>query len=117
MRKLLVAIAAASAIAAGAGGAVQAQPIPLAGPNLIQAQVRFYRWGGRRYCWYNSAWRGPGWYWCGYPWRTGYGWGGPWGWHGWVGGHPPGWYGYGHPGWRFHRGWHRGWRHHRRWAH
>ena len=40
-------------------------------------------WGGRRYCWYNSAWRGPGWYQCGFAWRRGSGWGGAAGWHGW----------------------------------
>ncbi len=40
-------------------------------------------WGGRNYCWYNSAWQGPGWYWCGYAWRRGFGWGGRAGWHGW----------------------------------
>jgi hypothetical protein len=30
-------------------------------------------WNGRRYCWYDSAWSGPGWYWCGYAWRRGFG--------------------------------------------
>ena len=40
-------------------------------------------WGGRNYCWYASAWRGPGWYQCGFAWRRGLGWGGPAGWHGW----------------------------------
>jgi hypothetical protein len=38
-------------------------------------EVQFF-WGGRNYCWYGNAWNGPGWYWCGYPWRRGYGWGG-----------------------------------------
>ena len=23
-----------------------------------------YFWGGQRYCWYDDAWNGPGWYWC-----------------------------------------------------
>jgi hypothetical protein len=40
-------------------------------------------WGGRNYCWYASAWRGPGWYQCGFAWRRGFGWGGGAGWHGW----------------------------------
>jgi hypothetical protein len=40
-------------------------------------------WGGRNYCWYDSGWRGPGWYWCGYDGRRGLGWGGVYGWHGW----------------------------------
>jgi hypothetical protein len=30
----------------------------------------------------DSAWRGPGFYWCGYAWRRGYGWGGGYGWRG-----------------------------------
>jgi hypothetical protein len=45
------------------------------------AQVFYF--GGRRYCWYDGGWNGPGWYWCGYPWRRGFGWGGPRGWQGW----------------------------------
>jgi hypothetical protein len=50
-----------------------------------------FMWGGRRYCWYDAGWRGPGWYWCGHHWRRGIGWGGPVGWHGWrrPGVHPP----------------------------
>ena len=40
-------------------------------------------WGGHRYCWYDFGWQGPGWYRCGFAWRTGFGWGGPVGWHGW----------------------------------
>jgi hypothetical protein len=42
-----------------------------------------YVWRGRRYCWYDDGWRGPGWYQCGYHLRVGLGWGGPVGWHGW----------------------------------
>ena len=42
-----------------------------------------YFYGGRQYCWYDDAWQGPGYYWCGYAWRRGYGWGGPSGWRGW----------------------------------
>ena len=47
---------------------------------------------GRRFWWYNTGWRGPGWYWCGYRWRRGFGWGGPVGWRGWrrPGVHRPG---------------------------
>ena len=40
-------------------------------------------WRGRRYCWYDDGWQGPGFYWCGYAWRQGFGWGGGSGWHGW----------------------------------
>src|SRR5262249_18448931 len=32
---------------------------------------------------YEGAWRGRGWYWCGYANRVGIGWGGPVGWRGW----------------------------------
>jgi hypothetical protein len=57
------------------------------------AQVFYF--GGRRYCWYDFGWNGPGWYWCGYPWRRGLGWGGARGWHGWWWGgwgpRPPHW--------------------------
>ena len=50
---------------------------------------------GRWYCWYDSGWRGPGYYWCGYAFRAGFGWGGGDGWLGhwrrggghWRGGH------------------------------
>ena len=53
-----------------------------AGEVAVVDKVQFtYR--GRRYCWYDAGWRGPGWYWCGYRWRRGIGWGGPVGWHGW----------------------------------
>jgi hypothetical protein len=60
---------------------------------IEQAQV--FVWGGRRFCWYDFGWNGPGWYWCGYAWRRGFGWGGPrgyrnWWWGGW-GRRPPGW--------------------------
>jgi len=57
--------------------------------------------GGIAYCWYPSGWRGPGFYRCGWAWRTGLGWGGGWGWNSWGGGWNSGWNG---------RGWHRGMR-------
>jgi hypothetical protein len=50
--------------------------------GALAEQVQF-RWGGSDYCWYDEGWRGPGWYWCGYAFRTGYGWGGPIGWNNW----------------------------------
>jgi len=56
---------------------------------------------GIAYCWYPSGWRGPGFYRCGWAWRTGLGWGGGWGWNSWGGGWNSGWNG---------RGWHRGMR-------
>jgi len=43
-----------------------------------------YRYLGEDYCWYDSAWRGPGWYVCGSEWRRGFGWGGHFGWRGWY---------------------------------
>jgi Chaperone of endosialidase len=43
-----------------------------------------YVWNGRRYCWYENGWNGPGWYVCNYgPWVRGFWWGGGVGWHGW----------------------------------
>jgi len=42
-----------------------------------------YLFGNQRYCWYDSAWNGPGWYYCGYAFRRGYGWGGGYGWNNW----------------------------------
>ena len=84
------------------------QPAP-----LVDAQ---YVFGGRNYCWYPSAWRGPGYYWCGYAWRRGFGWGGGYGWRGWGGGrgfrgggyrggfHGGGFHGGGHGGGGFHGG-------------
>jgi hypothetical protein len=43
-----------------------------------------YRFAGEDYCWYDTAWRGSGWYLCGDQWRRGFGWGGRYGWHGWL---------------------------------
>jgi hypothetical protein len=51
-------------------------------PTLQDAQFIF---GGRNFCWYDSGWQGPGFYWCGYAERRGLGWGGGAGWHGWHG--------------------------------
>jgi hypothetical protein len=51
--------------------------------ELAVVKTAQFVWQGRRYCWYDDGWRGPGWYWCGYHWRRGVGWGGPVGWHGW----------------------------------
>ncbi len=93
-------LVAASLAAATAVGALFAAPVTTqAQPMLRQdVQIVFYPWGGHRYCWYDSAWNGPGWYWCGSPWRRGYGWGGGYGWHGWRGGHAAAYYGRGRGG-------------------
>jgi len=58
--------------------ALQAAADELAAVELVQ-----FRWRGRTFCWYNTGWRGPGWYQCGFRWRRGLGWGGPIGWRGW----------------------------------
>lgn len=94
MRNLPIALVAASALVAGTGllaGQTAATPIAPSGvvagtdaASLLQ-NVQFYIFGGRRYCWYDSGWNGPGWYWCGYAYRRGLGWGGGYGWHGWGG--------------------------------
>ena len=68
---------------AGAGGAAVAAAWSHATP-IERAQ--YYSFDGVDYCWYDEAWQGPGWYWCGYDWTNGYGWGGPYGWNGWGGG-------------------------------
>ena len=92
--------AAAVGVAALAGGtSVYAAVAParlIAGayapadrPALQKAQFLF---SGRNYCFYDDAWNGPGFYWCGYAWNRGSGWGGPEGWHGWNRGYRGGGY-------------------------
>jgi hypothetical protein len=87
-RKLALSLAMAGLISqlavpaeAALGVGASAPPASLAEASPIE-RAQFF-WGGRRYCWYNSAWRGPGWYQCGFAWRRGLGWGGAAGWHGW----------------------------------
>src|SRR5687768_5369978 len=90
MRNFVLRVGAAAALLAGglllspaapasAGGATRAAADGL---SLID-NVQVYYWRGRRYCFYDDGWHGPGWYWCGYAWRRGYGWGGGHGWRGW----------------------------------
>jgi len=55
----------------------------VAADELTAVETVQFFWGGHRYCWYPTGWRGPGWYRCGFRWRRGSGWGGPAGWHGW----------------------------------
>jgi hypothetical protein len=97
MRKLPIALAAATALVAGVSlfgrdtqAAVVAAPNDiLAAANTLNSvqNVQVFYWHGRRYCWYDDGWHGPGFYWCGYAWHRGLGWGGGLGWHGWRGGH------------------------------
>jgi len=101
MRNLLLCVTAAASLlgaSVAVDGAQAATPTPQlifgvdrAGDQPTLDKVQFI-YLGRRHCWYDGGWRGPGWYWCGYAWRTGYGWGGGYGWRGWAGGHPYGWY-------------------------
>jgi hypothetical protein len=48
------------------------------------AEDEYYWFDGHRFCWYDSGWRGPGWYRCGESLNKGVGWGGPIGWHFWY---------------------------------
>ena len=43
-----------------------------------------YAYGGQNYCYYETGWKGPGWYWCGHAATYGVGWGGAYGWRGWT---------------------------------
>src|SRR4051812_49745987 len=93
MRRLLL-TAAALALAASSLLAPKADAMSLGAPfgvrsaadslGLVEKSQYFY--DGRNYCWYPDGWHGPGFYWCGYAWRSGFGWGGPIGWRGWRGG-------------------------------
>jgi hypothetical protein len=67
-------------------------------PNKAEAQVYVYE--GARYCFYPDGWHGPGWYRCGYRWRSGFGWGGAYDWG--VG------FGWRHHGWEKRRHVHEG---------
>jgi hypothetical protein len=71
--------------------------------QLLPIEHVQYVYGGQNYCWYDNGWRGPGYYYCGYAFRTGLGWGGGIGWNNWGGG---GWRG-GGAGWHG-GGWHGG---------
>jgi hypothetical protein len=98
MQRLILALMAAVCVATAAGAA-DAAPAPAvaadAAPPLVFGvdhpgdaallDAQFFI-GSHGYCWYDSAWRGPGFYWCGSQWRRGVGWGGPAGWRGWASG-------------------------------
>ena len=85
MRKILFVVAAcAAALVAGAKES-EASPAGGAGAlgNAVDSSMtepaQVYVRAGRRYCFYVDAWRGPGWYRCGFAWRRGLGWGGTYG--------------------------------------
>ena len=93
MRHYGFAIATASVVALGGLSAGRAEAAPIGAPGgmrtalnalSITEKAQVYVYLGRTYCWYDSGWNGPGWYWCGYAWRQGLGWGGAYGWHGWY---------------------------------
>ena len=91
LRNLIVGLALSAAFAlpiantaeAAIGDGVAASHVA---SQLLPVEKAQFVYGGRQYCWYENGWRGPGFYWCGYAYRTGFGWGGGAGWHGWRGG-------------------------------
>lgn len=91
MRKLWYTTATLAAITLGTvfiGTRAEAMPISPGGvqsavDTLTVIEKAQFVIDGRRYCWYDDGWQGPGWYWCGYRWRRGLGWGGGVGWHNW----------------------------------
>jgi hypothetical protein len=86
-RRLALGLALALGAATSLGGPAQAGVsgsafiAPLSDQLLPLEKAQFVL-NGRNYCWYDDGWQGPGWYWCGYAYRTGYGWGGGYGWNG-----------------------------------
>ncbi len=89
MRKILMTIAAAIGLMTTGSAINSANAMPLgnsvsdAADELSMVDKAQYVWGGRRYCWYDDGWKGPGWYWCGRYLTPGFGWGGGVGWRGW----------------------------------
>jgi hypothetical protein len=92
MKKLKMTIFAVGVFAIGGVSAMgQAQAAVQGGADAIRkaaengaiTQQAQFLFGGRNYCWYDDAWQGPGWYWCGYAHRPGFGWGGGIGWNNW----------------------------------
>src|SRR4051794_3295160 len=88
MRKSILTLAAvaAAALAFGKADAMPLGGLGSAADSLGLVEKSQYFYDGRNYCWYPDGWHGPGFYWCGYAWRSGFGWGGPIGWRGWHGG-------------------------------
>jgi hypothetical protein len=86
-RSMLAAGAALAAVMIALGlfatEPAQARLVPSpTGFGLVDSHVPVYHLG-RTYCWYESGWNGPGWYWCGYAWHRNFGWAGHGG-HGWF---------------------------------
>jgi hypothetical protein len=97
MRRIGLTLTAAAALIAFGTLADRLQAAPFAPEGLravvgsldIIEKAQAFVWHGRRYCWYDDGWQGPGFYWCGYARRHGLGWGGGAGWHGWQHGVQP----------------------------
>jgi hypothetical protein len=98
MQRIGLTLTAAVALIAGGTVADRLQAAPIGPPEGLRAalgsldiieKAQVFVWQGRRYCWYDDGWRGPGFYWCGYARRHGLGWGGGSGWHGWQQGVQP----------------------------
>jgi len=81
---LAAAIGAATAListAQAAPAGTVAGQLGAATDSLSLIEKTQFLFGGQEYCWYDDAWNGPGWYWCGYATRRGFGFGGHSGWH------------------------------------
>jgi len=98
MRRIGLTLTAAVALIACGTLADRLQAAPISAPEGLRAalgsldivvKAQVFVWHGRRYCWYDDGWQGPGFYWCGYARRHGLGWGGGAGWHGWQHGVQP----------------------------
>jgi hypothetical protein len=98
MRRIGLTLTAAAALIAFGTLADRLQAAPIGPPDGLSAalgslniieKAQVFVWQGRRYCWYDDGWQGPGFYRCGYAKRHGLGWGGGAGWHGWRQGVQP----------------------------
>ena len=72
---------ASSAPAAIADGALAGRTSLIDNSLIDKVQ---YEYGGHNYCYSDTGWKGPGWYWCGSEQTYGVGWGGAYGWRGWT---------------------------------
>src|SRR5258706_8303147 len=77
-----IAVVLAASLSSAAAGPLLSQNVT-GGSEVIGSGEVQHSWNGRTYCWYESGWKGAGWYRCGFSARRGLGWGGRAGWHGW----------------------------------
>jgi hypothetical protein len=98
MRRIGLTLTAAVALIACGTLADRLQAAPIGSSTGLRAalgsldiveKAQVFVWHGRRYCWYDDGWQGPGFYRCGYARRHGLGWGGGAGWNGWQQGVQP----------------------------